>query len=183
MEAFLDELAERKRVPGAGTAAAFTAAMGAALVARGARYSGAVWREAEAAAAQAEALRARILALREPLERTFAEALADLDEPRDPDPDRRNFALGRALERAMEPLLKLAEAAADVADLAAEVAERGAQELRPDVEGGAALAESAARTAAVLVASNLGAGPGDERVARAEHSAATAAAAVRRATA
>jgi formiminotetrahydrofolate cyclodeaminase len=181
VEAFLEELAERKRVPGAATAAVMTAAMAAALVARGARYSTASWGEADAAVAQADALRARALALRGTLEETFGRALAELDEPREEDPDRRNFQLGRALEQAIQPLLALAEVAADIADLAAQVAERGAQELRPDLAGAAALAESAARTAAVLAASNLGAPRGDERVWRAERSAGAAAEAVVRA--
>jgi formiminotetrahydrofolate cyclodeaminase len=181
VEAFLDELAARQRIPGAGTAAAMTAAMGAALVARAARYSGASWPGAEAAAAQAEALRARVLALRPELEETFGRALRELDEPRDADPDRRNFALGQALEHSVEPLLKLSEVSADVANLAADVAERGTQELRADVAAGAALAESAARTAAVLVAANLGAAPGDERLARAEFAATSSRSAVRRA--
>lgn len=181
MEAFLDELAARTRVPGASTAGVVAVAMAAALAARGARYSGAGWPEADAAAAQAEALRSRVLALRAPIEETFERALTQLDEPRDVDPDRRNFALGRALEQSVEPLLTLAETAADVAELAASVAERGAQELRADVAGGAALAEGAARTAALLVAANLGTGPGDARVARAERAAAAAEAAARRA--
>lgn len=181
MEAFLDELAERKRIPGAATAAVVTAAMAASLVSRGARYSTASWPDAGSATAQAEALRARALALRAPLEETFGRALTELDEPSHEDPDRRNFQLGRALEQAIEPLLKLAETAADIADLAAQVAERGVQELRADLAGGAALAESAARTAAVLAASNLGAAPGDERVRRAERAAESAAAAVQRA--
>ena len=181
MDAFLEELAARQRIPGAGTAAALTAAMAAALVTRGARYSGASWPRAEAAAAQAETLRARVLALRRTLEETFASALRELDEPRDADPDRRNFALGQALEHSVEPLLALSEVAADVANLAADVAELGAQELRPDVAAGAALAESAARTAAVLVAANLGAATGDVRLTRAEQAATSAASAVRRA--
>ncbi len=183
MEAFFDELAERKRIPGAATAAVMTAAMAAALVSRGAVYSAASWPEAASAEAQADALRARALSLRAPLEETFRRALMELDEPSEEDPERRNFQLGQALERAIEPLLTLAEVAADIADLAAQVAERGAQELQPDLAGAAALAESAARTAAVLAAANLGAPPGDERVRRAERSAESAKLSVGRAVA
>lgn len=180
MEAFLEELAARQRLPGAGTAAVMTAAMGAALVLRGARYSGATWPSADAAAAQAETLSLRVLALRGELEESFAGALRELEEPREPDPDRRNYDLGRALEDSVEPLLRLSEVAADIAALAADVAGLGAQELRADVAAGAALAESAARTAALLVAANLGAAPGDERLSRAAQAAASATDAVRR---
>jgi len=182
VEAFLDELAARQRIPGAGTAAAVAAAMGAALVTRAARYSAASWPGADAAEAQAETLRERVLGLRTELEATFDDALRALDEPRDPNPERRDFALGVALESSVEPLLKLSEASADVAMLAADVAERGEQELRADVIVAATLAESAARAAAVLVASNLGAPAGDDRVGRAEHAAATAGRAVRTAS-
>ncbi len=181
MEAFLEQLSMRTRVPGASTAAVVSAAMAAALVARGARYSGASWPDAEATAAQAEALRARALELRGPLEATFERALSALDEPRDPDPDRRNFALGRALEHAVEPLLRLAETAADVAELAAGVAEWGAQELHADVASAAALAEAAARMAGLLVATNLVTRPGDDRIVRAEKAVAAAGAAAARA--
>src|SRR5438552_1705594 len=88
--------------------------------------------------------------------------------PRGPDPERRNWQLGRALRDAADVPLQIAEAAADVAALAADVAALGNPELRPDVAAAAALAEAGARMSAHLVAVNLGAGPGDARIERAE---------------
>jgi methenyltetrahydrofolate cyclohydrolase len=160
----LGVLAERRRVPGSGSVAAVVVAAAAAVVARGARYSTAAWPEAGAAAAQAEALRARVMPLALLDAEAFGRAIAALDEPEDADVERRNFTLGRALAGAAEVPLRIAAVGADTALLAAEVAERGNAELRPDVVAAALLAEGATRMASHLVAVNLGASPSDARV-------------------
>ncbi len=178
----LEELAERRRVPGAGSLAALVTAAAAAVVARGARYS-AAWPDAEGVVAQAETLRARTAPLAALDAERFDEALAALGEPEEPDAERRNWQLGRALEEAAGIPLRIVEAAADVAELAAVVAERGSLELRPDVAAAAALAEAGARMGAHLVAINLGAGPDDERVRRADRLVEAARDAARRALA
>lgn len=165
---FLDVLADRRRSPGAGSVAALATCAAAAIATRAARYSGATWAGAEGAAAQAEALRRRVAPLAALDAEVFDKALDALLEPRDPDPDRRNWHLGRALRDAADVPLQIAEAAADVAALAREIAAYGNPELRPDVAAAAALAEAGARMSAHLVAVNLGAGPEDERVRRAE---------------
>ena len=72
--------------------------------------------------------------------------------------------------------LAIAEAAADVALLAAEVARAGRSELREDAAAAAMLAGGAARAAAHLVSINLASRPSDEAAARAAVAAATAAA-------
>ena len=164
----LDVLADRRRSPGAGSLAAIATCAAAAIATRAARYSGTAWAGAEGAAAQGEALRRRTAPLAARGADVFGKALDALDEPREPDPDRRNWQLGRALRDSADVPLQIAEAAADVAALAAEIAERGNPELRPDVAAAAVLAEAGARMSAHLVAVNLGAGPGDERIERAE---------------
>jgi len=179
----LDTLADRRRAPGAGSVAAVATAAAAALVARGARYSSATWPEAGGAAAQAEALRRRAAPLALADARAFAKAVEALDEPRDEDPDRRDWNLGRALATSTEAPLAIAEVAADVASLAAEVADRGNPDLRPDVASAAALAAAGAEMSAHLVAVNLGAPPDDPRVQRAQTLAQTAAKAARSALA
>jgi formiminotetrahydrofolate cyclodeaminase len=78
------------------------------------------------------------------------------------------------------PLL-LAEAAADVAELAALAADEGDQRRRPDAVAAAVLAEAGARAAAHLVAVNLAAASGDGRVERAERAAEAASSAAGRA--
>ena len=73
--------------------------------------------------------------------------------------------------------VQIAEAAGDVALLAALVAEIAPGAQRADAAGAAILAEGAARAAAQLVDVNLAARPGDERHARAHEAVAAAAAA------
>ena len=85
------------------------------------------------------------------------------------------------LRRSVDPLLAIADASADVARLAAFTAPRCEGAARADVVSAAALAESAARVAMVLVASNLAVRPGDERLERAERATADAAASAREA--
>jgi formiminotetrahydrofolate cyclodeaminase len=179
--ALLDLLARRGPGPAVGSAAALVAATAAALVAKAARTSTAVWDGASGAAAQAEALRHRTAPLAQADADAYAAAVERLDEPREPDPDRRDFQLGRALDAAAVVPMRIAAAAADIAALAAEVAERGNPNLRPDATGAALLAEAAARTAAHLVEVNLSVGPDDPRVREANGHAEAAAAAARRA--
>ena len=76
-------------------------------------------------------------------------------------PEQRDFALGAALLQAAEVPLRIAEAAADVAELAALAAAEGSPHLRPDATAAAALAEAATRAAAHLVEINLATVPGD----------------------
>lgn len=179
--ALLDLLARRGPGPAVGSAAALVTATAAALVAKAARTSTAVWDEAEATVAQAEALRARAAPLAQADADAYAEAVSHLDEPRDASPERRDFQLGRALDAAAVVPLRIAATAADVAELAAEVAARGNPNLRPDATGAAMLAEAAARTAAHLIEVNLAVGGDDDRVRRAREHVESAAAAVRRA--
>jgi formiminotetrahydrofolate cyclodeaminase len=177
--ALLDLLAQRGQGPAVGSAAALVTATAAALVAKAARTSP-LWDDAPAAAAQAETLRARAAPLAQADADAFAAAIERLDEPRETDPDRRNFQLGRALEAAAGVPMRIASTAADVASLAADVAENGNPNLRPDATGAALLAEAAARAAAHLVEVNLAVGPDDPRVREARGHAEAAGAAVKR---
>ena len=175
LDALLDAIGARTLAPASGSTAALVAAMAAALCTKVARFS-----EDDGAAAQAEALRRRLTALARQDAEAFDAALRTLDEPRDSDPDRRDWALGRSLAAAADVPLKIAEAAADVADLGAELARRGKPDLQPDAAGAAVLAEAAARVCALLVSVNLGATAADARVRRAEGLAAAAGEAVAR---
>jgi len=158
----LDAIGARSPAPGGGSTAALVGAMAAALCAKTARFS-----NDDGAVAQARALELRLLALAPEDARVFETALRRLDEPRDPDPDRRDYELGRSLAAAADVPLRIADVCADVADLAADLAERGKADLQPDAAAAAVLAQGAARAAAHLVAVNLGATPNDERVHRA----------------
>jgi formiminotetrahydrofolate cyclodeaminase len=174
VRALLDELAAAESpLPGGGAAAALTTGMAAGLLAMVARRSD-DWDESRAAAAQAETLRRRALRLATTVERAYGRALEVLDTPPGDD------ELGTALERAADAPLRLADLAADVALLAADIAERGDPSLRPDAAVACVLAEAGARAGAELVLVNLRTTPNDERLTRAHGLAESAAAAARR---
>jgi formiminotetrahydrofolate cyclodeaminase len=174
----LDAIAARDFAPGSGSTAALAGAMAAALCAKTARFS-----FDDGAVAQAEHLRRRLTGLAAENAEAFVAALRNLDEPRDPDPDRRNWQLGTSLAAAADVLLRIGEGCADVAELGADLARRGRSDLQPDAAGAAILAEAAARVCAHLVSVNLGATPSDPRVRRAETVAVAAAEAAARAVA
>lgn len=165
---FLGQLADDSPIPGGGSAAAVVTAMAAALLAMAARASTGAWREAAGVAAQAEALRDRVIPLAERNAAAYAEALHLLDEERGPeDQGRRDFRLGNALSRAAALPLDIAEAAADVAELGVHVVERADPRRRADAVAAVLLADAAAKICDELVRVNLATQPEDERVARA----------------
>jgi formiminotetrahydrofolate cyclodeaminase len=119
-------------------------------------------------AAQAEALRARVVESAERNQETYAQALVARDAAADLPAERRDWEIGRAFARAAEQPLELAHAAADLANLAAEIAENAEPSVRADAVVAAALAAGVARGAVALVAVNLTALPSDPRVAEAQ---------------
>jgi methenyltetrahydrofolate cyclohydrolase len=154
--------------PGGGSALAFTVAMAAALVRMAARASADSWDAAGGIAAQANALRDRAAPLAQLDADVYDEALAVRDGSVALPPDKRDYAIGKAFAAAAEPPLEIARAAADVAELAAIVARSGDPRVRPDAIAAATLAAAAARAIVAIVAANLTAVEGDERVAEAE---------------
>lgn len=89
--------------------------------------------------------------------------------------------LAPALARAADLPLEIADVAADLAALAALVAEHGSPDFRADAAGAAQLAAGAVGAAALLIDVNLSTGPEDERLARARELRAAADAASERA--
>lgn len=163
VRAWLGELGDRSPSPGGGAAAAVAAAMAASLVAMAARLSD-DWQESGGIVAQASSLADRLASLAETDADVYTESLITLDHRDEIPPERRDYVLGEALARAAEAPLAIAEAAADVALLAAEAAERADPRLRPDAEVAAALAAAAAQAAARLVEVNLSTTRDDARV-------------------
>ena len=156
---FLDDLGATDAIPASGAAAAIVAAMAASLVGMAARSS-TNWSEAAGAAAQAGKLRATLvpLALADAVAYADAlEALREVADGREVHDD-----LGPRLERAAELPLRIAEAATDVAELAAEAAQCGDGPGRTDAIAAAALAEGAVVAAVHLVELNLRTTPGDD---------------------
>jgi formiminotetrahydrofolate cyclodeaminase len=176
VDPLLDAIASRTLAPASGPTAAFVGAMAAALCAKTARYA-----LDDGAVAQAEHLRRRLTQLAREDAEAFVTAYRHLDEPRNPDPDVRDWQLGRSLAAAVDALLRIAETCADVAELGADLARRGKPDLQPDAAAAAVLAEGGTRVCAHLVAANLGITAADERVHRAEALAGAAGDAVARA--
>ena len=172
------ELAERisssEAVPGSGWVAGASSAFAAALVAKTALRSEG-WTGAEGARAQALELRDRLLALAGQDARAYEHALTALE--------RRDSGLARALAKAADVPLAIAEASADVALLAAEAAEAADGAARADASAAAALSAGAARAAFRLVEINLVTLEEDERLARAKRAGDAAADAATRALA
>jgi formiminotetrahydrofolate cyclodeaminase len=147
----------------AGPAAAHAGAAAAWVIRAAAGAAG-----AGAGAAQAAGLARRLLQLGELDGQAFWLARAALSAAT-PDlrDERRDFALGQALERAAGYPLAIAEACSDVAALARELSPHVEPADQADVDAAALLAAGAAQAAAHLVEINLAVAPGDERLARA----------------
>ena len=143
-------------MPAGGSVAAIVVAMAAGLVAKAARLSP-EWPGAAEVLERAEALRALVA----PLAQADADAYTAVLEAQ-----RRKQDVPGALSRAADVPLAIAEAAAEVASLAALAAAEGNARLRGDALTAAELAAAGARSAAELVAINLADGD-DDRVRRA----------------
>ena len=120
----LDSLESDERAPGGGAAAALVVAVGASLVRMAARCSRDSWDGASAAAAQAHALRSRVAPMADLDAEALSVAVAALRGAREGGVEVAGEPLGDALDRAAALPLSIAEAGADVAELAALVAER-----------------------------------------------------------
>lgn len=160
LETFLAAVAERTPAPGGGAAAAAGCALGAALAEMAARFA-----DRDDDAARAAALCAEALRLGEADLTAYAPVLDAQRLPAD-DPER-PARLAAAKAGAAEVPLAIAEAAAQVAELARELARSGRPALAGDALAGADIAAGACRAAARLVAINLAGAREDPRVARA----------------
>jgi formiminotetrahydrofolate cyclodeaminase len=165
-EELLDTIAAETPAPGGGSVAAFVTEMAASLAAMAARFAH-DWDGAAGAVAQAETLRHRAAPLAIEDAVAYENVLTAMRMPKELEPEVRNTLIGETLSRAADAPLQIAETAADVADLAAEIAVCGNPNLRGDAAAASILATAAARVAANLVEINLATVEGDERVARA----------------
>jgi methenyltetrahydrofolate cyclohydrolase len=162
-----ETIAAETSAPGGGSVAAIVTGFAASLAAMTARFSTEQWEDARGAVAQAEALRRRVLPLAEEDARAYESFLEARRLSEKVGPEARDAAIGAALSHAADVPLAIAEAAFDVASLAADLAERGNPNLRGDAATAVLLSEAAVRATANLVEINLGTREGDERVERA----------------
>lgn len=172
----LDEIASEVPTPGGGALAALTGACAAGLIEMAAGNS-VDWEMRGAVVAQAKVLRGRLTDLAPLNDEVYEQALAALGLPEEVDRASRRELIGSSLERAAAFPLAIAEAASNVAELAAVVAEEGDPRVRADATAAAMLALGATRAAAHLVEINLGVLENDERLLHATRLAADAAAA------
>jgi formiminotetrahydrofolate cyclodeaminase len=165
-EELLDTIAAETPAPGGGSVAAFVTEMAASLAAMAARFAH-DWDGATGAVAQAETLRHRAAPLADEDAVAYENVLTAMRMPGELEPEVRNMLIGETLSRAADVPLQIAECAASVSELAAEIAVCGNPNLRGDASAAAILASAAARVAANLVEINLATVEGDERVERA----------------
>jgi len=161
---------------GGGPAAALTAATAAALTAKIARESRTTWIEAGGAVARAETLRIQAQALIDRDAEAYRQASLLLGSDGTGHgsvvapaaaviaPQERERRVGEALIYAADLALAIADAASEIAWLAADVARECPPGLRPDALTAVALAEAVAASAARLVEVNRLLQPGDPRV-------------------
>jgi formiminotetrahydrofolate cyclodeaminase len=151
---FLDRLAARVPAPGGGAAAAVTGALAAGLVAMAAQFSEAQLPAAADIARRADQLRGRAAGLADQDAAAYGAVLDAYQLPREGDGSERRERIAAALHGAAVVPLEIAEIAAQVAELAADVA-GGNPNLRGDTLAAAHLAEASARSAAALVDINV----------------------------
>jgi formiminotetrahydrofolate cyclodeaminase len=154
----LNELARRSAAPGAGSAAAWSGALAAALLEMVALYA-----DDEAKADRAHVLRAELLDAAEAELHGYEPVLAAMRLPAD-EPSRQR-QLRDSLSKASETPTAIARACAELAEVAFEVWVHSSVQLRGDVAGGVFLAEAATRSAARLVEINLAGSADDPRLA------------------
>jgi formiminotetrahydrofolate cyclodeaminase len=163
--------------PGAGPAAAWTAALAAALlemvIANEQRREPGNAPGVQRRRNRALALRRQVLVL---ADTDVAAYRAVLEVRREGDVPGHAARLHEALSAAADPPLEIAEIAAEVARMAAEAARRVRGGVRGEAIAAVALGESAVAASAALVELNLGGDVGDPRLARVRTLAAEAAA-------
>ena len=164
VERFLDRTASTEPAPSGGSVAAVAVAMAAGLVAMAARLAH-EWPRANEVVERAEVLRSQMATLALADEDAYAKVIEALRLPSDS--PARPAALEAALSGAADVPLAVAEAGAEVAVLAALVAQQGNDRLRGAARVAAELAGAGARGAGELVAINL-AGRDDPRIAQAK---------------
>lgn len=145
----LDDLAEKTPAPGGGAACALTCAMGAALVEMATSFASA--QGLGTVRDRAHAIRAEVSALAHADGVAYGTVLEALRmEPG----EQRSHRLDDAVASAIGVPMRVLELAAEVAMLAADVAETGNRNLEGDALAGSLLAEAAARSAATLAQLN-----------------------------
>jgi len=162
-DAFLAAVASSEPVPGGGSVAAYSGALGAALtqmvagLTLGKKKYAAVEAEIATVAASAKSLAAKLerLVASDAAVYTTVSTAYKMPKTTDEEADARRHAIATALLAASEVPLETARACADVADLAAIVATRGNSNAITDAGVAALLAEAGCKAASYNVRINV----------------------------
>ena len=161
---FLGALGSSEATPGGGAGAAVALGMGAALVAMTARLTvgrrrfRAVQKDMERVIERCDAIRSSALELAAEDAEAYGTVMAAYGLPRGSGTERstRRTAITSAAERASRVPLRVAAAASQVIELAAETATKGNPNVISDAGAAAALARTAIRISEMNVQANLG---------------------------
>jgi formiminotetrahydrofolate cyclodeaminase len=164
LQSFLDQIASVEPVPGGGSVAALSGALGASLVAMVCRLTigkkgyAAVSEEMQAILPRAEKLQRDLSELMQADSDVYSRVMEAYKLPKTTDAEKsaRTRAIQTALEQASDVPLRVAELCAQVLDLARPIAAQGNKNAASDGGVGALMAEAGLRGAAFNVSINLG---------------------------
>ncbi|HEY8801900.1 MAG TPA: cyclodeaminase/cyclohydrolase family protein [Candidatus Dormibacteraeota bacterium] len=159
MSYLLEKIASKEPAPASGSACGAVVAAAAALVEKSARLSTKQWEGAGGALQRAHALRVESFEL---IEEDAQAYLAFVDAVR-----AHEKGVETAHARTVDVPLRMTRAAAEVAELAVQLANHGNPNLRADAVVAATLAAAAAESGLTLIAVNLGDAAEDARLAEA----------------
>lgn len=161
---FTKVLASAAPAPGGGAAAAYSGALGAALVAMVCRLT--IGRKNyqhisdafQAMLPRADALRVELLDLMQQDADAYSEVMDAYQLPKESDAEKsaRTLAIQNALKHAAEVPLRVATACAEILEMSEMAAAQGNKNAASDAGAGAMLAEAGLRAAALNVEINLG---------------------------
>ncbi len=186
VDVLVDAVAAETPAPGGGAVAAIVTRLAAALTAMAGRYGVGKAEQPDdmlALIARTDELQGSAAPLGDLDGELYQALLTALRMPREPNSDARAQAVAMASSKAADVPMRVVQLAAEVAEMAAGLAESGNRNLRGDAAAAALLASAAADSSAILVAENLARMPDDPRLGSAASLAAAARAAASRARA
>jgi methenyltetrahydrofolate cyclohydrolase len=162
--AFTQELASAAPAPGGGSAAAFSGALGASLIAMVLRLT--IGRKNyqnvndafEAMLPRADALRVELLDLMQQDADAYSQVMDAYQLPKETEAEKsvRTRAIQNTLKHAAEIPLRVAAACAEILEMSETAASQGNKNAASDAGAGALMAEAGLRAAALNVEINLG---------------------------
>ncbi len=155
MSYLLEKIASKAPAPASGSAAGAVVAAAAALVEKAARLSTRHWEGASDALERANALRLESFDLIEADSQAYLAFVEAVRAAKGLEGPAQAEAVGSAHARTIDVPLRLTRAAAEVTELAAQLAERGNPNLRADAVVAAILAAAAAEAGATLISFNV----------------------------